>query len=60
MRLMMSPDVKNVIAKHKWTMVDFLICDFTSIFNYLKALKNKQNSKIVAINILAIRISTIT
>lgn len=31
--LIMSPDVKNEIAKHKWTMFDFLNCANKSILS---------------------------
>lgn len=41
MKLIISPDVKNVIAKHKWTMVDLLIRDIASImYLYYLSLKN--------------------
>lgn len=46
MKLMMSPDVKNVIAKHKWTMVELLILDIASImYLYYLSLKNWRNKR---------------
>lgn len=55
MKLMMSPDVKNVIAKHKWTMVELLILDIASImYLYYLSLKNWRNKRnCVPINYVA-------
>lgn len=50
MKLMMSPDVKNVIAKHKWTIFDLFICAIVSIFFssitvHLKFTENEKENK---------------